>query len=251
MFRGVAVALVTLFDGSGDVDAHASAALAAQLVDAGLAAIVVCGTTGEPFTLTDDERSSLLRAVREAVGGRVPVIAGTGAHSARQAVALTRRACEDGADAVLTLSPPGALDVRPYYDAVAGAAGDVPVLGYHFPNVSAPGIPVDVLAQLPIVGCKDSSGDAARFLAELAAFDGALYTGSAALLHTAGALGAAGAIVALANAEPELCVAAFTGDADAQRAIAGPMAATAGRFPHGIKELTAARFATSTVARLA
>jgi 4-hydroxy-tetrahydrodipicolinate synthase len=251
MFSGVAAALLTLFHDDGSLDAPSTASLAAQLVDAGLAAIVVCGTTGEPFTLADDERATLLAAVAGAVGGRVPVVAGTGAPSARQAVALTERAVAGGADAVLALSPPGAADVRPYYDAVGAAAGDTPMLAYHFPAVSAPGIPVDVLAELPVAGCKDSTGDPARLLAELDRFGGALYTGSAALLHTAGALGCAGAIVALANAEPERCAAAFAGDAAAQRALAAPIAESSGRFPHGIKGLTAVRFGTSTVARLA
>jgi 4-hydroxy-tetrahydrodipicolinate synthase len=252
VFTGAAVALVTLFDDEGAVDAPASAAHAARLADAGLAAIVVCGTTGEPSTLTDDERSALLRAVIDAVGGRVPVVAGTGAPSTRQAVALTRRAVDDGADGVLVLSPPGADDVRGYYDAVATCVdGRVPVLAYHFPAAAPPGIPVDVLASLPVAGCKDSTGDPARLLLERDAFGGALFTGSAALLHMAGAVGCAGAIVALANAEPERCVAAFAGDAGAQLALARTIAESSGRFPHGIKALTARRYGTSTVTRLA
>src|SRR3989442_237505 len=77
------------------------------------------------------------------------------------------------------------------------------------PAVSPPGLGVDVLPELPVVGVKDSSGDAGRLLHELADYDGTVYVGSSALLTMAGATGAAGAILAVANAQPELCVAAF------------------------------------------
>ena len=73
------------------------------------------------------------------------MVAGTGAPSARQASVLTRDARDAGADAVLALCPPRNNDPRPYYDAVAEAAGDLPSLAYHFPQTSPPGIPVDAL----------------------------------------------------------------------------------------------------------
>ena len=175
VFTGVGVALVTLFDDSGALDAPATAALAADLVDAGVQGVVVAGTTGEAATLDPDERIALLTAVRAAVPSATPVIAGTGAPSARQAVRLTRDALEHGADAVLVLAPPAASDVRPYYEAVADVAGGAGrVLAYHFPAVSPPGIPVSVLRDLPVAGCKDSSGDAGRLLEEVTSFAGAL-----------------------------------------------------------------------------
>lgn len=248
MFTGVGVALLTLFAERGDLDAPATAGLAVQLVDAGVRAVVVAGTTGEAFTLDLPERCALIAAVRSAVGDRVPVIAGTGAPSARQAVELTRAAVDHGADALLTLSPAGAADVRPYYDDVARAAGAVPVLAYHFPAVSPPGIPVGVLSELPVVGLKDSTGDPARLLDELDRFDGALYTGSSWLLSFAGPLGCTGAILALANVKPERCTAAFAGDAEAQRTLTvANRRARAGE----LKEMAAERFATSTVSRTA
>ena len=147
-FEGVGVALVTLFDEEGEIDAPATADHAARLVDAGLDAIVVAGTTGEAVTLDPEERSDLLIAVRSAADGRVPVIVGTGAPSARQAVVLSRRAAADGADALLVLSPAGVPDPRPYYERVASSV-DIPVLAYHYPKASSPGVHVDVLRQLP------------------------------------------------------------------------------------------------------
>ncbi len=90
------------------------------------------------------------------------------------------------------------------------------MLAYHIPWVSAPGVPLDALPGLPVAGQKDSSGDADRLLAEVARYEGATYVGSSALLSLAGPLGATGAILAVANVEPELCCQAFSGDAAAQ-----------------------------------
>jgi 4-hydroxy-tetrahydrodipicolinate synthase len=252
VFTGVAVALLTFFDDDGNLDAAASAEHAARLVGLGVRAVVLAGTTGEAATLERHERLALLDAVcgTDGVGGQVPVIAGTGAPSARQAAALTAAAVDHGVDAVLALSPPGTDDARRYYDQVVAAAGAVPVLAYHFPAVSAPGIPVPALADLPVAGCKDSSGDADRLLESLSTWDRPLYVGSSALLSLAGPLGCAGAILTLANAEPELCLAAFAGDAHAQREVAPHHRAAGVRLPVGIKELTHRRFGTSTAVRV-
>jgi 4-hydroxy-tetrahydrodipicolinate synthase len=251
VFTGVGVALVTLFDERGELDAPATAGLAAQLVDLGMRAVVVAGTTGEAAALDAGERVVLLDAVRRAAGSSVPVIAGTGAPSARQAVAFTRDAVEHGADAVLTMSPPGATDPRPYYEAVAKAATGTPVLAYHLPTVSAPGIAVGQLAGLRVAGVKDSSGDAERLLHELHVYDGAIYTGSSALLSFAGPLGCAGAILSLANVEPERCARAFAGDAVAQGELVEAHLVAHEQFPRRLKEMVAARFGTSTTCRVA
>jgi 4-hydroxy-tetrahydrodipicolinate synthase len=250
IFSGVGVALATFFDQDGEIDAKAAADHASTLVGLGMQAVVVAGSTGEAASLTPDERVALLEAVRGAVPAGIPVLQGTGAPSARQAAALTRDARYHGADAVLTLSPPGTNDPRRYYQAVAEAADDLPVLAYHNPQVSPPGLDLQALAELPVRGMKDSSGDPDRLLSELATFRGWLYVGAAPILALAGPLGCAGAILAVANAEPELCVAAFAGDAAAQRQLTPSHLATKRDFPHGLKELIAKRFGTSTAARL-
>jgi 4-hydroxy-tetrahydrodipicolinate synthase len=245
----VGVALATLFDDDGELDAEATALHAAHLVALGVRSVVVAGSTGEAATLTPEERVTLLSAVRDAVPDPVPVLAGTGAASARQAAALTLSAKEHGADGVLVLSPPRVDDPRPYYVQVARAAGALPLLAYHYPKASPPGIPVAMLSDLPVTGLKDSTGDPDRLLEELE-WGGPLYTGSSALLALAGPLGCAGAILALANLEPEGCIAAFEGDAKAQRALAGAHRAARTSFPRGLKEMMAARFGTSPVTRL-
>src|SRR5688500_16346347 len=230
LFTGVGVALVTLFTDDLEVDTGATADLAARLAEAGVKCVLVNGSTGEAAALSDDERVALVRAMREALPAETPVLAGTGAPSARQAVALTADAAAAGADAVLVLSPPGVPNPVTYFEEVAAKA-EIPVLAYHFPRVSAPGIPVGLLPQLPVEGLKDSSGDADRLLETLETWDQPLYTGSSAILSLAGPLGCAGAILALANAEPELCIAALDGDAGAQRKLAPSHLASRRSFP--------------------
>jgi dihydrodipicolinate synthase/N-acetylneuraminate lyase len=239
LFRGVGVALVTLFADDGSVDAGATGELAAVLAERGMRAILVAGTTGEAATLADAERVALIEAVRGAVPADVPVIAGTGAPSTRQAVALTRDAVAAGADAVLAWPPAASRDQGEYFKAVADAAQDRPVLAYHFPRVYPPGVPVDLLASLPVAGQKDSSGDPERLLDELAHYRGATYVGSSSVLAMAGPMGATGALLALANVEPERCVAAFAGDPAAQRALADRHLATSRGGVLALKQLLA------------
>lgn len=252
LFKGVGVALVTLFHDDGSLDAPATADLAGALVDLGVSAVLVAGTTGEASALNAEERTELVSAVRKVVpeGPGAPVIVGTGAATTAEAARYTSLARDAGADAVLALSMRAALDQRPYYDAVAAAAGDLPVLGYHYPQLSPPGIDVDALADLPIAALKDSSGDPARLLQTLDRCGKPLYVGSANLITMAGALGCAGMLLAMANAEPEKCIAAFNGEASAQLRLAKPLRAASEGFPRALKELVAARFGTSTTARL-
>jgi 4-hydroxy-tetrahydrodipicolinate synthase len=248
-FGGVGVALVTLFDAAGNLDAGATAEHAARLVGLGMRHLVVCGSTGEAWALTPEERVRLIREVRAAVPASVPVIAGTGAPSAAEAVRLTADARAAGADTLLVLSPPGSQELVEYYARVVEAAGDLPVLAYHFPTVSAPGIPLEVLPDLPVAGIKDSGQDTERIRVEVTRWTGSVFVGSTATLELARSLGAAGAILGIANAEPETCVAAFAGDASAQRALVERSREAERGFPQGIKDMTATRFGTSTVVR--
>ena len=249
-FTGVGVALVTLFDSVGDLDADATARHATHLVERGVRAVLVAGSTGEAAALDTDERAQLLIAVRDAVGGRVPVIVGTGAPSARQAVDLSRRAIDDGADALLALSPPATDDPRPYYDAIATAV-DAPLLAYHYPARSAPGIPVDLVCELPVVGIKDSTGEPARLAIEIDQTRSGVYTGSAAVVLQAAAMGASGAILALANVDPEGCARAWEGDGNCQRELVNGHRSGALSGVRGLKWVLNQRYGTSVTTRLA
>ena len=118
--------------------------------------------------------------------------------------------------------------------------------------MSAPGIDVDALPRLTdvgVVGLKDSSGDPARLVRTLETFDGDLYVGSPWLLSAAGPLGATGAILAVANVEPELSIAAFDGDVAAQRQLAATAQRASG--PAGVKAVLAERTGRSSRTRWA
>jgi 4-hydroxy-tetrahydrodipicolinate synthase len=242
LFRGVGVALITVFDEYLAVDTGRTVDLAVQLVDLGVTSVVIGGTTGEAAALNGPEREALVAAARAAIPANVPVVAGIGAPSTYQALDYLDRVVAAGADGVLALSLPGGADQVAYYEALAKQAGTTPLLAYNFPASSAPGIPLPVMIGLPIQGVKDSSGDPDRLLDTKALFDEAIYTGAAALLTLAGGIGCEGAILSLANVMPEACIAAFDGDDVAQASITASNRRAKSSFPAAIKELTAERF---------
>lgn len=249
IWRGPAVALVTLFHSDGSIDPAATAAHAARLVSAGIRAVLVNGSTAEVAALTDDERPALVAAVRDACPG-VPVLAGASGEWSGQAAARVRAAVKAGADALLVAPPRLGGDLAEYYARAAEAAGDVPVLAYHYPPVAGGPVPVDLLAGLPVRGIKDSSGDPVRLGRELQLeWDGEVHTGAAALIGYASWLGAAGAIVAAANLVPEDCLAAWDRDAAAQHRVLRAEREAKARSG-GLKAAVAARFGTSPFRRI-
>jgi 4-hydroxy-tetrahydrodipicolinate synthase len=250
LFSGVGVALVTLFDADGEIDPGSTGKLAASLAGRGMAAVLVNGTTGEAGTLTGPERTELIEAVRAAVPAEVPVIAGTGAPSLRQAAALTRAAVSAGAEAVLTWCPPRCADLAGYFLAIGEAAAGRPVLAYHNPFIACADLPVDSLATLPVTGLKDSSGSPDRLLDELARYPGDTYVGSSGLLALAGPMGTAGALLALANLAPEGCVQAWGGDGAAQRTLAAQHLDVRAGGPARLKLLMAGADGTSPASRI-
>jgi dihydrodipicolinate synthase/N-acetylneuraminate lyase len=247
-WTGVAVALVTLFHDEKSVDVDATAAHAARLVGAGVRAVVVAGSTGEASALTDTERVALLAAVRAACPD-VPVVAGASAEWWRPATDRVVAAVSAGADAVL-VAPPRTGDLGHYFTNVAAAAGGTPVLAYHFPPRAGGPVPVEALADLPVQGIKDSSGDPERLLRELESWPGWTYSGAAVLTSYAGTVGASGSILAAANLAPEDCLAAWAGDGAAQRRLLAVHRTCRARFPHGIKAAMAQRYGTPVAARL-
>lgn len=249
VFTGVAVALVTFFDEHGHIDVGATAQHAAHLVGRGVRAVVVAGSTGEATHLSMKERLQVFDAVREAVPASVPVILGTGDLAAGVSVPdLTKRAADHGASAALVLSPHRG-DVREFYGEVVAAAGKLPVIAYHWPKMSAPGIAVDELKALKVAAIKDSTGDTERMLETLSVFKKPFYAGNASVVAYAGLLGCTGAILAAANLEPERCIDAFAGDINAQKDLLPVHKIVSVSGVKGIKEELARRFGTSTSCR--
>ncbi|HYN94985.1 MAG TPA: dihydrodipicolinate synthase family protein, partial [Pilimelia sp.] len=157
-----------------------------------------------------------------------------------------------GADAVLVAPPRFGPAPDAYFARVAEAAGGAPMLAYHWPGVAGGEVTLEALPGLPVAGLKDSSGDPGRLVRLLdLGWPGAVYTGSPALVGSAAWLGATGVLVATANAVPEDCLAAWDGDAAAQRRLLRTDLAARGGFARGIKEAMAGRFGTPLACRLA
>ena len=173
--HGVITAMVTPFDGDGEVDLAAARGVARYLIENGSHGIVVAGTTGESPTLSDAEKLSLLEAVQDEVGDRAFVVCGTGSNDTRHSVELTRMAAEGGADAVLVVTPyynkPNQAGLRAHFEAIAEAAGTVPMILYNIPSRTVINLSPEFLAELandlePVVAVKQANDD------ELAPIDG-------------------------------------------------------------------------------
>jgi 4-hydroxy-tetrahydrodipicolinate synthase len=244
---GVTSALVTLFDDGLAVDYAATAALAGRLGEQGIGAVLVAGTTGEGALLDGDERSRLIEAVRAALPADVPVAAGVFAERGEEAALDARRALEAGADGVISLSSPIEEPER-FYAAVAAASDGGFALAYHLPPERPLRLGVEDAASLPVDGLKDASGDANRMLRHLSATPMPLYVG-AGLLGLARAAGCAGAVLALANVDPVLCLDVWAGELDRLPDLARLHVEASTDFPAGLKRLLGARLGTSTTVR--
>ncbi|HVC13853.1 MAG TPA: dihydrodipicolinate synthase family protein [Acidimicrobiales bacterium] len=230
---GVGVALVTLFDDDGGIDAKATAAHARRCVELGASSVLVSGTTGEAARLSVQDRVELAAAVADAVPG-VPVVVGTGHPDVDAALeASARVAVETGADALLVYCPKGA-EPAPFFRGVRDAARGRHVLAYHNPALGVRELGSEELSSLDVDGVKDSSGDSNR-LADLVELGVRVYVGSPTQLSLAGSCGAAGALLALANVAPTDCIAAWNGDAAAQRRLFAVHRRAAGDFPAYLK----------------
>jgi 4-hydroxy-tetrahydrodipicolinate synthase len=149
---GVITAMVTPFRDDGALDLEAAQGLARHLVEHGSHGLVLAGTTGESATLSDEEKLSLLKAVKAEVGDRAMIICGTGSNDTRHSVELTEGACRLGADAALVVTPyynkPNRAGLRAHFEAVAAAAGDTPVILYNIPSRCVINLPPEFLAEL-------------------------------------------------------------------------------------------------------
>ncbi len=223
--EGVLTAMVTPFAEDGSLDEAAARRLARHLVENGSHGLVLAGTTGESPTLSDEEKLSLLRAVRDEVGDGPTIICGTGSNDTRHSAELSAAAGEAGADAVLAVTPyynkPNRAGILAHYVAVAAAAG-VPVLLYNIPSRVVVNLPADLLAELArienVVGVKQANDD------ELQPIDGlAVLAGNDGTFLRTLELGEPGGILVASHwvgpEMRELYEAAKAGDLDRARAI--------------------------------
>ena len=137
IFRGIATALATPMELDGAIDYEAYGRLIDWQIDAGVAGLVACGTTGESATMTEAEHKEVIRFTVERAAGRVPVIAGTGSNCTAKAVAMTQYACSVGADACLLVTPyynkATQAGLIAHYTAIADAS-DKPLILYNVPS---------------------------------------------------------------------------------------------------------------------
>jgi len=228
MFHGSMVALVTPMLEDGSVDEPALRKLVDFHVESGTAAIVAVGTTGESATLNFDEHCQVMALVVEYAAGRVPVIAGTGSNSTREAIELTRCAERGGADACLLVTPyynkPTQEGLYLHHKAVAEAV-PIPQILYNVPGRTACDMLPDTVARLAgipnIVGIKEATGDMqrARDILDRCGDRMDLYSGDDATAMEFVLLGGKGVISVTANVAPalmaQMCEAARTGDREA------------------------------------
>ncbi len=231
---GVLAPITTPFDpATGDIAPVHLRQNATRLIGAGLDGLVVAGSTGEAALLDLDEQRRLVGWVRDTLPDGRWLIAGTGAESTRQAIALTCAAAAEGADAVLVrppayftgaYSPASLVD---HYRAVADAS-PVPVLVYHVPKYTHLPLAAGLLRQLAghpnLVGVKDSSGDAKNLAAYRDAVpEWSVFVGSGSLLYAALELGCEGGILAVACFAAGLCADILAAFRAGDRARAGAL----------------------------
>jgi len=237
MFRGSMVALVTPMDEDGSINEAALRSLVDWHVEQGTDAIVAVGTTGESATLDEEEHCRVIRLVVELAGGRIPVIAGTGANSTTEAITLTRCAKEAGANACLLVTPyynkPTQHGLYLHHKAVAEAV-EIPQILYNVPGRTACDMLPETAAKLSripnIIGIKDATGKLERVqMMRAASADGfEIYSGDDATARELILRGGQGVISVTANVAPAamhaMCEAALAGNKVKAAELDGPLA---------------------------
>ena len=215
VFTGAATAIITPFK-DNKIDYESFAKLIDWQIDEGIDAIVVCGTTGEASTLTDDEHKDAIAFAVKQVAGRVPVIAGTGSNDTAYALDLVKCANEAHADGILV--------VTPYYNKCTqkglirmfteiANASDSPVILYNVPSRTGVNIEPSTYEALAdhdnIVGIKEANGNISKIVDTMARVRGRLdlYSGNDDQIVPLMALGGVGAISVLSNVLPKETVA--------------------------------------------
>ena len=225
VFTGAAVAIITPMCADGSVDYEELGRIIDDQIDNGTDAIVICGTTGESPTMTDEEHTACIRYAVKKTAGRVPVIAGTGSNDTKYAIWLSRQAQADGADALLLVTPyynkTSQAGLIAHYTAIADAV-DLPCILYNVPSRTGCNLTAASLKQLAkhpnINAVKEASGNISQ-VAEIAAACGEelnIYSGNDDQIVPLLALGGKGVISVLSNVAPrythDICAKWFAGD---------------------------------------
>ena len=231
IFTGAATALVTPMNEAG-VDYDALGRMIDWQIASGIQALVVCATTGEAPTLTDNEHCKVLEFAIQRSGHRIPIIAGTGSNDTAHAIMMTQFACAIGADAVLCVTPyynrPTQAGLIASYTAIADASS-APVIVYNVPSRTGTNVEPEtfgVLADHPnIVAIKEASGRLPKIMETFRVVEGRMdvYSGNDDQTLPLLAMGGKGVISVVANVAPAqtaaLCDRFFAGDLAGARAL--------------------------------
>jgi len=212
MFRGSIVPIITPFK-NGAVDYESLTKLINWQIENGSHGISVTGTTGEPTSLTFDERQQVIKVAKEAVNKRVPFVPGTGSTNHAETIELSKYAQSIGCDAILVITPyynrPSQQGLFLHFDAVAKSV-DLPVILYNIPGRSAVNLEVDTVARLReanknIIGVKESNKDFEHInrLIQKMGRDFLVYSGIELLCYPILAIGGAGYVSATGNLMPK------------------------------------------------
>ncbi|MGR2825797.1 MULTISPECIES: 4-hydroxy-tetrahydrodipicolinate synthase [unclassified Acinetobacter] len=230
--QGSIVAIVTPMLKDGGVDWKGLEKLVEWHIEQGTNSIVAVGTTGEASTLSMEEHTQVIKEIIRVANKRIPIIAGTGANSTREAIELTKAAKDLGADAALLVTPyynkPTQEGLYQHYKAIAEAV-ELPLILYNVPGRTGVDLANDTavrLAEIPnIVGIKDATGDVPRGKALIEALNGkmAVYSGDDDTAWELMLLGADGNISVTANVAPkamsEVCALAIAKDEQEAKTI--------------------------------
>ncbi|MBF0807526.1 4-hydroxy-tetrahydrodipicolinate synthase [Rothia nasimurium] len=210
VFGRLLTAMVTPFAANGEVDEQATAALATNLVDRGHDGLIVCGTTGEYSTMTDEENENVFRIVKETVGGRAKIVAGVGSNDTAHTLHLASRAEAVGVDGLLVVTPyynkPTQTGLEAHFRTVADAV-KTPVMIYDIPGRA--GIPITpavyrALADHEnIVAVKDAKADFTAATEVMETTDLDYYSGDDGLTLPWLAMGAVGLVGVTSHVAPE------------------------------------------------
>lgn len=236
MIQGSIVAIVTPMFEDGEIDYPAFDRLIEWHIDSGTDAVVVAGTTGESPTLSEQEHCELLKHAVQKVAGRIPVVAGTGSNSTREAIFFTNAAKEYGADACLLVVPyynkPSQEGLYQHFKTIAEHV-DIPQILYNVPSRTGCDLQTQTVSRLAdidnIVGIKEASGDLnrCRELLSLCSDRISILSGDDATARQMMLAGGKGNISVTANLVPaqmhEMCKRAIAGDAVGAEAIDTPL----------------------------
>lgn len=213
IFTGCAVAIVTPFLSDGSVDYKRFSSLINWQIEEGIDAIVVCGTTGEASTLSDDEIIEVIDFVIKKVNGRVPVIAGAGSNDTRHCIEKMQKIQSLGVDGLLLVTPYynkcSQEGLKKHYLACADSV-NIPIILYSVPSRTGVNINPDTVYELSkhknIIGIKEASGNISQVveIARLVSKDFSIYSGNDDLVIPIMALGGKGYISVIANIAPKV-----------------------------------------------